>query len=208
MKVHILDKTLEYENNIDTIDTIFDEINNIVKNSSKILSYLIVDSIEVYEDFYDYFLDNIKAIEEVKVIALTYEELVNDILISAIKYIRKAQENIEELSNSFYKSPDKESWEDLSDLLGGVSWIINTFASIDKDPRLKEIVLSYESWNLYAQEVFSLQDLLGDFEESLVNNDNVTIADILLYEILPIFEEMEQKLFKLVKTEENLNDLN
>ncbi len=208
MKVHILDKTLEYENNIDTIDTIFDEINNIVKNSSKILSYLIVDGIEVYEDFYDYFLDNIKAIEEVKVIALTYEELVNDILISAIKYIRKAQENIEELSNSFYKSPDKESWEDLSDLLGGVSWIINTFASIDKDPRLKEIVLSYESWNLYAQEVFSLQDLLGDFEESLVNNDNVTIADILLYEILPIFEEMEQKLFKLVKTEENLNDLN
>lgn len=208
MKVHILDKTLEYENNIDTIDTIFDEINNIVKNSSKILSYLIVDSIEVYEDFYDYFLDNIKAIEEVKVIALTYEELVNDILISAIKYIRKAQENIEELSNSFYKSPDKESWEDLSDLLGGVSWIINTFASIDKDPRLKETVLSYEAWNLYAQEVFSLQDLLGDFEESLVNNDNVTIADILLYEILPIFEEMEQKLFKLVKTEENLNDLN
>ncbi|MSU00123.1 hypothetical protein [Tissierella pigra] len=208
MKIHIENKTLEFENNSKEIDSILNEIDNVINQSSKILSHMIIDSFEVYQDFYNYLLDNIRVIEEVKVITLTYKELVQDILVSTVQYVGRVPKNIEELSNSFYKNPDRQAWEGLNDLLGGITWIINTFSSIDQDKRLNDVVSSYESWNLYAKEIFSLQEILTDFKEALESNDNVTIADILLYEILPIFNEMEERLLELVKMEENLDDLN
>lgn len=208
MKIHIENKILEFENSAKEIDNILSEIDNIINQSSRILSHMIIDGFEVYHDFYDYFLDNIKVIEEVKIITLTYKELIQDILVSTVEYIGRIPENIEELSNNFYKNPNGQSWEGLNDLLGGISWIINTFSSIDQDKRLNDVVSSYESWNLYAKEIFSLQEILTDFDEALENNDNITIADILLYEILPIFNKMEERLLELVKMEEKLDDLN
>lgn len=208
MKIYIENQILEFENNTKEIDNIFNEIDNIINKSSKILSHMVIDDFEIYQDFYDYFSDNIRVIEEVKVITLTYKELVCDILISTVEYIGRIPEKIEELANKFYKNPGKESWNDLNDLLGGITWIINTFSSIDQDKRLKDVVSSYESWNLYAKETFLLQDILPDFEGALENNDNVTIADILLYEILPIFKEMGERLLELVKMGGKLDDLN
>ena len=208
LKIYIENQILEFENNTKVIDNVFNEIDKIVNKSSKILSHMVIDDFEVYQDFFDYFLDNIRVIEEVKVITLTYKELVHDILISTIEYIRKVPEKIEELAYKFYKNPGKESWNDLNDLLGGITWIINTFSSIDQDKRLKDVVSSYESWNLYAKEIFSLQEILLDFEGALSSGDNITIADMLLYEILPIFKEMGERLLELVKMEGKLDDLN
>lgn len=169
---------------------------------------MIIDNFEVYQDFYDYFLENIRVIQEVKVIALTYKELVHDILISAFEYIKRIPEKIEELANKFYKNSERDAWNDLNDLLGGITWIINTFFSIDQDKRLKDVVSNYKSWNLYAKEIFALKEILPDLEIALENNDNVTIADMLLYEILPIFKEIGERLLELVKMEGKLDDLN
>ncbi|SHE87447.1 hypothetical protein SAMN02745784_02077 [Tissierella praeacuta DSM 18095] len=208
MKIYIEDQVLESRNDIKEIDNIFSEIDNIINKSSKILSYMIIDNFEVYQDFYDYFLENIRVIQEVKVIALTYKELVHDILISAFEYIKRVPEKIEELANKFYKNSERQTWNDLNDLLGGITWIINTFFSIDQDKRLKDVVSNYKSWNLYAKEIFALKEILPDLEIALENNDNVTIADILLYEILPIFNEIGERLLELVKMEGKLDDLN
>lgn len=208
MKIYVENQILDYENNKEEIDNILNEIDTIISKSSKTLSHMVVDDFEVYESYYDYFLDNIRAIEKVEVISLTYKELVDDILLSKIDYLENTPNKIEELANKFYKVPDRESWESLNDLLGAMGWIINTFSSIDQGPRLKDSVSNYEYWNLYAKEVFSLQEILGEFEGALSNNDSILIGDILSYEILPKFEEMAEKLSKLVSREDALNDLN
>ncbi len=208
MKIYVENQTLEYENKVDQIDNILSEIDEIITKEFKTLSHMVIDNFEVYEDYYDYFLDNIRVIEKVEVISLTYKELVDDILISKIDYLENTPSKIEELANTFYKVPDKESWENLTDLLGAVGWVINTFSSIDQDPRLKDSVSNYEDWNLYAKEVFALQEILGEFEGALANNDSILIGDILSYEILPNFKDMVKRLRKLVSREENLNDLN
>jgi hypothetical protein len=201
VKIYIENQVLEYKNDKNEMDNILNEIDNIVSKSSKILSHMVIDDFEVYEGYYDYFLDNIRVIEKVEVISLTYKELVDDILISTMDYIGRIPFKIEELSNSFYKNPDRQAWNNLNDLLGGISWIMNSFTSIDQDSRLKDVISSYENWNLYAKEVFALKDILPDLEGSLSSGDNITIADILSYEILPIFNEMEVKLLDLVKME-------
>ena len=208
LKICIEEEVLEYENSKEKIDKILNEIDTIINKSSKILSHMVIDGYKIYENFYDYFLDNIRVIEKVEVVAFTYKELVNDILISTLNYLERTPNIIENLANKFYTNPDKESWNDLNDLFDGISWIINTFLSIDKDNRLKDVVLSYEDWNLYAKELFSLQEILPNFEGALSSGDNVTIADILSYEITSIFKEVASRLSSLVSMEASLYDLN
>lgn len=208
LKIYIENQILEYENNKDEIDNIFKEIDKIIDKSSKILSHIIIDDFEIYEDYYDYFLDNIRVIEKVEVVSYTYKELVDDILNSSLDYLERTPELIDDLAKKFYKNPDTQVWNDLNDLLGGISWIINTFSSIDQDERLRDVVLNYEDWNLYAKEIYSLKGLLEDFEEALSNADNVSIADILSYEIATIFKEMADRLLRLVSREATLHDLN
>jgi len=199
---------IEYENRRDEIDKILRDIDNMVEGLGKTLSHMIVDGIELYNSYKDYFLDNIEYIEEVKVIALTYEELVADILVSTLEYLERSPSIIEGLANSFYKNPNKESWKDLNDLLGGIGWIINTFSSIDKDKRLGSLVSNYENWNTYAAKVVSLGEVLEELEVVMSNKDYISLADILSYEIGSLFEEMASILSTFVHRKADLNDLN
>ena len=208
MKIFIENQILEYDNDKNQIDNIFMEIDGITEKSSKTLSHMVIDGNEIVGDYYDYFLNNIKNINKIEVILLTYKELIEEILLSTLNYLKRTPQIIEGLANTFYKNPTKESWNDLNDLLEALSWIMNTFASIDQDHRLKDIILSYENWNLYAKEVLSLKEILANLEEALANNDYVSIADILSYEIESVFKEMEDKLSSLINREVNLYDLN
>jgi DNA mismatch repair ATPase MutS len=208
VKIFIENQILEYDNDKNQIDNIFMEIDGITEKSSKTLSHMVIDGNEIVGDYYDYFLNNIKNINKIEVILLTYKELIEEILLSTLNYLKRTPQIIEGLANTFYKNPTKESWNDLNDLLEALSWIMNTFASIDQDHRLKDIILSYENWNLYAKEVLSLKEILANLEEALANNDYVSIADILSYEIESVFKEMEDKLSSLINREVNLYDLN
>lgn len=204
MKIYIENQVLEYKNDRNEIDNILNEIDNIVNKSSKILSHMVIDHFEVYESYYDYFLDNIKVIEKVEVVSVTYKELIDDILNSTLDYLERTPEAIDNLANSFYKNPNGEAWDSLNDLLSGIAWIMDTFSSIDQDNRLKDVILSYEAWNLYSVEVFSLKEVLAEFEQGLLNRDNVLIADILSYEISAYFKNMSDILLILVNRDKDL----
>jgi hypothetical protein len=208
LKIYVENQILEFDNKIDRIDELLKEIDNIVLESSKVINSMLIDGHEIFGDYYDYLLNNIKIIEKVKVIASTYKELVESTLNSTLDYLERVPNLIEALANDFYKSPGSKSWSNLNDLLEGISWMIETFLSIDSDINLKNVVSDYENWNLYSKEIISLSEILPDFEDALSNQDNITIADILSYEIYPKFNSMAERLSELVSVEENISDLN
>lgn len=203
MKVYILDKVLEYSNDKSIIGEVFQEIDSILEKSDYYFSHLIIDNLEIYEDYSDYFLDNIRNIREVRVVSSTLKELAENIMITTIDYLNRAIPEINILSNEFYKTPTKQSWDKLSDLLEGIAWIIDSFASIDTNERLKDIVPNYGEWNYYAKDIYSLRELIGELQEMLENRDLVSIADILSYELMSLFKEMKEKLEGLVSKEVN-----
>jgi len=208
MRLHILDRTLEYENKIDSFDDMIKFINDSVKKSNLVFSHLIIDGVEVYNEFYDYSLDNIKNIEDIKVVTKTIKEISKEIMLSTIDYIERAIPEIKILSNEFYRTPSSNSWSKLMDLLEGFKWIMDAFIAIDTNSQLKDIVENYEEWNLYAQDIYSLKELLVEFEEILKNSDYVSTADILSYEIVPLFDRMKEKLGKIVFEEVDFNAAN
>ena len=202
------------EDNIIEIKNEISEIANILKkieeagHENNVLSHIEVDGIEVYEDYYEYLLDNIKVIEEIRLVSISQEKLIEEVLLSTLEYIKGAIPEIEKLSNSFYKTPNSESWENLGNLFEGINWIIETFSSIDEDKNLSGKIPNREEWNKYAHKVYSLSEVIKEMEEGLVNKDNILIADILAYEIVDAFKNMEGILFNLVGGEIVLNDLN
>lgn len=202
LKIYIEQEIIELDNNRYEIDSILNIIDKKVKESHKVFNFIKIDEVEIYNDYREYFLDNIRNIEKVEVFLVTYKELVRDILISTYDYINRTPDIIESLSDRFYKTPDRDAWSSLNDLLGGISFILNSFNSIDGDRRLKDVIENYEIWNLYAKEVYSLKEILPDFEEALSIEDNITIGDILSYEIVPIFNNIKDKLLKLLNMEE------
>ena len=208
MKIYIENQILEFDNDRNEIDNILNRIDEEITKASKVLNHMVINDNEIFNNYYDYFLDNINSIEKVEVILITYKELVNDTLSSTLDYLNRTPNLIDDLADSFYKSPDRKSWKNLDDLLEGIGWIINTYVTIDKDKNLNDVIGNYENWNLYSKEIMSLNEILPDFEDALSNQDNVSIADILSYEIKPIFETMAERLSELVSIEENINDLN
>ena len=54
MKIYILDKILEYCME-DIIDEIFNKIDSIINSTNLVFSHLIIDGIDVYDNYYDYF---------------------------------------------------------------------------------------------------------------------------------------------------------
>ncbi len=201
MKLYILDQVLEYENSKENIDNVLDKINETVMESNLVLSHLIVDEHKLYDGFYDYLVENIKHIEEIKVVAKTVIESSHDVILYTMDYIEKMIPKIEILSDEFYNIPDRDSWNKLVGLMEGFNWIIDGFVSIDLNMDLRNIVNSYEQWNLYAKDVYLLKETIKGLGKTFKDNDLVTIADILSYEVVPIFENMRGRLERSIGEE-------
>lgn len=199
LKIYIENQTLEFNNEKDEVTQILMETERAINQSSKTIYSMVIDDVEVFSDYDNYFLSHIKTMRSVKVNLITYKELVIDTLESASEYLKKAPDLIEVLANSFYNTPDSKAWNDLSDLLGGIDWILGTYKAISDEPHLLEVVSNQSSWSNYADEVINIKKLIPEFEESMVNKDNILIADILSYEIKPTFKKMEEYVNELVK---------
>ena len=192
--IYIEETVLEFVNDSKLIKQIFDEINKYLNKRELKFSHLIIDGTPVYENLDVYFTDNIKNIKKVKVVIQTISELVKETIMTANDYINNAIPLITELAEEFYQQPDEKTWLKLNDLFGGMQWIIESLAKIDSIKNLSSIVNNYEIWNEYVQEASKLSIIIPEIEAVIVGKDMITIGDMLMYEITPVFESMSDKL--------------
>ena len=208
MVIKIMDTDKVFENKDSEISKVFDYINSNLENKNVFLKSLEIDGIEIYEDYYEYFIENINFIEEVKVNFQILSELVRDTLHSSYEYIERAVPLIEALSNSFRKGPTEKSWNELENLFSGIEWILESYSNIDRYNNLNELVDNYCIWNEYVVEIEELRLTLPDFLDAVKNKDSVLISDILVYEINHIFQAMYEKLTKMNNKDVNIKDVN
>lgn len=135
------------------------------------------------------------------------KEIVEDTISSAYTYTTNAIPLIRRLADNFYGQPDSDALSQLVDLFEGIQWIIESLTEIDSIRNLDEIVKDYGTWNEYVQAVSQLKEILPEVESSLKNRDNVLLADMMSYEIVPVFENMKEKL-EILKPEAEIQDVN
>lgn len=198
MKLFILDETFELDNKVGSIEEIFDYIKQALEETEYNFSYMIIDGKEIYDEFEIFLEDNIKSVDEVKVVMFTTRDIVRDNLFTIEEYVEKAVPIIKNLADGFYKGPIEDNVKQISELIEGIGFIFHTFTNIDTMENLNEIVLNREIWNEYAKEVKSLEDILKELELALKADDNTLIGDLLLEKIIPIFKNMKDKLNTLL----------
>lgn len=208
MKIYVLNKVLEYENNKESINIILEKLKKIVEKSNCVLSHLEIDGQDVYDDFYKYFSNNIDDIKEVKVVTKTIRDLEKGMLQEVGEYFEEIIPEVEELSYEFFKGPTRETFIKLIELFEKIKWIIDIFDLIDSSDEIEYIIDSYEVWNLYARDIYSLQEIVEDFRGVFAEDELIFIPEILCDEIVPLFRDMKDKLDLLVYKKENEGMLN
>jgi len=198
MNIYVLDKVLNFKNDPEIIEQIFDSINEEIQKEDLQFSHLIIDGEEIYNDFDSYIIENIEDIIKIEVAAFSLQEMVKESIISNEKYVKNAIPIISKLSEEFYQKPKESTWSQLTDLFEGIQWIIQSITQINSIESSSDIVSDYGVWNEYVQEMSKLNGIVSELEGAIVNNDNILIGDMLLYEIIPVFETMVKKLDLLI----------
>lgn len=198
MNIYIQDKVMEFENNPEIIEQIFNSINEYLNEEDLQFSHLIIDGKEINDNFDSYIVENIESIKEIEVVAVPIAEMVNETIMSTEQYAKNAIPIINKLAEEFYQKPNENTWLQLTDLFEGIQWIIQSLTQINLIESSNDIVSDYEIWNEYVQEVSKLNDIIPELENAILNKDNILIGDMLLYEIIPVFEIVVEKLGLLI----------
>lgn len=192
MKLRFQQEELTFDQPI-VVESIIEQINNWL-GESHYFSHLIIDGEEVTEQPEEALEAQCDTMQEVEVIAIEAPEFVNGLLVSAEEYVKRATPVLEVVAEQFYDAPTEESYLDLNDLFGGLQWLNSMIDVIDKS------IACPASWDEVKEAVAPLSDVLQDFEEALNNNDNVLLADLLSYEVKPVFEQVNEQITKMIDT--------
>lgn len=193
MKLRLNDLEKTFEQPINT-DTVIEQINEWL-GEDMYFSHLEIDGV-VVEDEVEEALDMKKdTAAEVAVITIAAKKFINDVLLSTEEYIQRAIPLIEQLAEQFYEQPTSNHWNDLNDLFGGLQWL-NTMIGVVSDS-----TACPSDWQEVLATVEPMQEVVQDFEEALENSDTVLIADLLSYEIKPLFENLITQVTAIIDAE-------
>lgn len=190
MIIHIQDETVEMSNDATQMKEILETIDEILIKKNLEFDYLVIDDQPIYDDFTTYITEHIAEIEKVEVVAVATTKLVKDTISSTDHYLAGAIPQVKALAEDFYQQPGEKSWIRLVDLFEGIQWIIEAVVKIDGVKDLNRMVTDYGIWNEYVQAVSELTKVIQELEAAMISKDNVLIGDLLLYEIIPVFEKM------------------
>lgn len=200
MELIFKNETLQFDE-LPSVEEIIEKINELLANQYY-YSHLIVDGEEIYEDPESYLLESLESIATIEVAVKTVREFVNGVLIMASDYLEGTIPNMTALSEGFYQNPNSNNWGEFSNMLEGMQWLNQTIDLIDK---VKE---RPENWDECIKLAVQLQIELKNLETVVENADNVLIADIIQYEILPLYEAIQEEFNRTIDTEVERNDLN
>lgn len=199
MKLLFQDQIIEFEQTPST-DEVIERINEWLQDNFY-FSHLLVDGEKISEDPEAFLVKNIADVTSVEIIAIAAAEFTNDLLLSAEEYTGRAVPYIKTLANDFYTNPSTTNWVDLSELFEGIEWLLTMIKTID------QTILRPSNWNDTQVNATALQKELVHLEEALENKDIILIADMLQYEILPIFEAFVADIRTAIDTEGVRHDL-
>jgi len=184
-----------------SVGEIIEKINELLTNRYY-YSHIIVDGVEIYKEPETFLLDSLESISTIEVVVKTAREFVDESLLIAADYLKGALPEIQVLADGFYQNPKARDWEMFSAMLEGMQWLNQTIDLIDKSTEIPV------NWDACIRLAVQLQMELKNLEQAVENTDSVLIADIIQYELLPVYGALLVEFNTTIDTEVERNDLN
>ncbi|AWO74730.1 MULTISPECIES: hypothetical protein [Geobacillus] len=186
MQLNIFGQTFEYRNDRSELEAMFQKIFSMIDEADRQLSHLVIDGVEVYDDFETYVEERIDFIRTIDVVAVTIEEYIQDVLQTMHSYLLRALPEIERIIDEFYQTPSEDAWMRFEQMLEGIQWIDQALYWLTEHPKhsLDRQALARIRETLAEQ----LRQLL----EAVEAGDAILIADLIQYEIKPLWKKMTE----------------
>ncbi|WP_163538886.1 hypothetical protein [Gracilibacillus sp. YIM 98692] len=189
---------IEQPNNTDDI---IHEINQLI-DDNLIFSHLELNGKEIYSDFKHYISVHLASIQSIKIIAKSQKTFINDSLLSAEVYLKRAIFLLDDVVDNFYNNPSTDDWDDFKDLVDGLQWIIQMLNSISN------LTEKPENGGAYIKINTELTETIHALGDAVANQDGILIADIIYYEIIPTYKQLEKLINKTIDEEGRRYDVN
>ncbi|USK69971.1 hypothetical protein [Peribacillus asahii] len=200
MDLILNNQTIQYDAK-PSVEEIIEKINELLSDQYY-FSHLIVDGEEVHEDPESYLVECLESISRIEVVSKTIREFVSEVLLLAEDYLKRAIPEMTALIDGFYQSPNADNWKNFSDMLEGMQWLNQIIGLIDQAKARPN------NWDECIKLAAQLDMELKNLEEAVKNADSVLIADMIQYELIPIYEALAVELKTTIDTEVKRNDTN
>ncbi|UOQ48302.1 hypothetical protein MUN88_20050 [Gracilibacillus caseinilyticus] len=179
---------------IKNTEEVIENINKYV-GEEHILSHLIIDNQEVYNNMESYIDKYFHRIDTIQIITKTTVQFINDTFITAEEYISNALPQLEKLIDQFYNNPTAADWHHFKQFTDGLQWLSDMLVNIDT---LKE---RPTNWQVYVSVYHELEGQVHELAEGVENQDHTLIADVINFEIKPLYERLKHLITNTIDSE-------
>jgi hypothetical protein len=201
MNLTMMDRVLTYKNETSSIGSLMDEVANLLREGKLVLSHMEIDGVEVYGDYEEYLLDNLHSVGNVTAVFRTKKEWLDEMLLEAAQYLNRCIPAAQQLAGQFYQGLADGVWTKLDQLLEGMQWLTQLLNGMKQNKGL------YKTWDTQLSLAFDFKVPLENLQEALENSDSILIADMLVYELIPLIQSLGTDIQKTIDSEVIRNDL-
>ncbi|MFD2655567.1 hypothetical protein [Gracilibacillus thailandensis] len=193
MKFIIGNDAYMFENTVDKVEEIYKITNDKLKDETVFFSHFIIDGKEIYNEHDQYLLNVLDSIEEVHAILHTSAQLIESAITSLTGYLERSQPELQQFINDLYNGVKQIGAPNTFLLLEGLEWVKDMIVKIDA---LKQ---RPEEWHLLVNQATELTEILAEMEEVFQHNDPIVYADMLQYDIIPLFQNLKNSCEQIEK---------
>lgn len=191
MRIEILNDIIEIENVNSQLDEAIVKINDIIEKSGLILSYIEINGVGIFKDFYQSLINNLDMIEKVEIFLKSKNELILESLKSTKEYLERVFLSTDFLIDKLYSGVDIEFWDSFQQYLEGLQAILKVLESI----RTNESQSS--SIEMFVKIEENIVKIITDMNNSIENGDRTYMIDIIKYELKQELEKLNEEIIKL-----------
>lgn len=198
MRIMLFNEVLYEGSDPSQITGIFNRAYTMIADKALMFSHITIDGIEIYEDPLESLFTERETVEIVEIKAISEEQFKENLLFSIEKYVSRAIPELEQLSEKFYLNPDNKAWNGISDLLEGILWIEKAATFLASNDFIGKKDQFLQKFNISSE--------IKLLEDAVFNNDQVLVGDILKYEILPRFTEIEHTVGQVLRPKKEVEN--
>jgi hypothetical protein len=196
------DELITLDNAKDSINKIFELINEKMKDAELVFSHLFIDGIEVFEDFEDFIIEHLYSITTIEIVMKPKMVLIKETMESIQSYLDRSIPALEELVEEGYRNFSERTWSGINQLAEGMQWILQFMAITSELNNLPN------NWPMILESIKKCQIGFTQLLEAIEDQDTILILDIISYEVKPAYELLEGELELAIRDEEFLKDVN
>lgn len=137
-----------------------------------------IDGQPLFNEYEKYIVKNFGQIREINIETKSKQESISETKIAIQQFLEKFIPAGNLIADSFYSGMDQQNWQDFSDFIEGLNWLLSSFEFINVLNPTQNISLMLSNFEQ------NVKELSG----SLERQEYVLSGDLIKYEILPSLE--------------------